>query len=1845
MKNYMRYICLAVMAVMSVQMWGTGSYPVTIHQNLTGLTERSGNATTFQSDRNTELTLYYNITSGYDAVDAYYSASGGNITFSNGSTTYDLTGKVDWVKESEGVYKLRIYFNNNISISSSDFYITITLEKTCSTQLATPTGLSATPTVSGATLSWNSVTNATSYHIVLTDANDLLYEYDVTGTSKTVTGLPSSTAFIWTVQAIGSDDYCDSEQSTTADFSTLAPQEYTVSFSVANGTTPTSIKRSMITLPEIPNVCDAAAEEGWSPYGWAESSVADNSNAANIIGVAGEDYSPESNCTLYAVYKKGGNTITSTSFSKVTTISSLVTSGTFVLTQMNSAASAISNTVNGSYVKQAAVTISSSTLTTTNASVLWQVWEVSGSPKYYQFENVVTGKYLATNGTGKATLSSTQNDATKWTVETSTNGYYFKNKATSEYLYYGENGWKTHSTKNGSNDHIYAYYNSNETFTIASVYQSSLNCTQYYHVIYEDNGADEGEVPVDGTPHESGTSITVLDNTGNLAKTGYTFSCWNTQANGGGKDYAEGSSFNISQDMTLYAKWTVKSYNVAVELKNNITQKATPASGSDIAEDGNANVDFGKTITLNYKDLTPSATFVRWKITKQTDGEDVTAELLSETNANDATFTMPDYAVNISSVLMSGLRTSCNAIVTYQYAGGTHIEKVALNGNPAGYTAEDCVNKRFMGWTMSDMGNTLTQTAPIMTDPKSVKVDNDIDFYAVYASPNGGKVTGVKESHLDSIHTLTTTYGWQGNVKVFEEGYATYTLSESAYRDNMPKVTSGENVSVFKLDASQVDAHITTSKVRDLSAITFSYRTNGLAIPYYVKYSTDNSNWIKLTNDGVTLKSAQDKVSAITVELPAVDDYYIQIGVTYHNGSGTTKYAGIMGITYTTQSRSVWYSDYSNGCDVAESAKLTFNDSEDFHEATAVPERYEVVAPTKAGYTFDHFTVEGEDYREGDVYLLAHDVEAVCTWKENPTITGDLYVTSAFLAADGTKAARTVQASMTLTATTTESKTGTLTIADAIGTEGGKFHAEITDATVDDDALNATIKIQYTPSQADVEETATMTATIDGCSTEFTVYGRSLPEEFVIAAKCGNSWYALPADMSNANTYAGAMITVDDPANPQKALLARTGTKYAMYEGSGAVDHVRFAATESANKETLWASDANTHIRNWAKIDGGSATTNLYNWTMTTTDNTNYVLHSLARNDYDLRLNTSATWGVYDKLGTNSLRFLPVEETIEQAPSMTIEEWYPTKILVKTEDAIASAQVSIQNSAFADATVTSKGTHYYEIVTGTLTGAEQASNTLAIKYTTTALNTYLAMAEIPVIISNETTTVSTNSVLRTLMKGVYNNSTLIVRDGAVLTIDGTNYNDNQFADVWIYPTAKISVPSGKRLTVRSLNLLGGIDEIYNGSTYTTKKYEVPEFSLKGDLYNNSDAFTKATYYMRTDANQMYLYGVPCQVNFSDIKYADGTNAGAGTAFYGEAYNGSRRATGKVSGNWIYEEDFTETRFDRGTGYWFAAETKDGENYALMQMPLTISEGGDQTVEVSYFGSDANVAAVHKGWNFISNPYMTTIQPTHLVVNDGTEHDYDYVIIPDEEHYTQSFYDQYYVADGVLKPFKSFFVQVAHTGTLTFASSDRQSAPVRREAWEEEQPEVFYAVKLNGGTSKEGSFGMRISDQYTDEYEIGKDLEFMTPAGHGAYTLTNGIRLKYNAINKYFAQVAIPVGFTAREAGEYTFTLKSYINGQDLDHVWLTDYEQGVTVDLTEGDYTFTTTVQTNNETRFAVATVLKEHQMPSDTEEVESDDGDSPNKFIYRDMLYIRHNGVIYDATGKKVLTNKGGRK
>ena len=73
-------------------------------------------------------------------------------------------------------------------------------------------------------------------------------------------------------------------------------------------------------------------------------------------------------------------------------------------------------------------------------------------------------------------------------------------------------------------------------------------------ITYYSNGATGGTVPL-SVSVDKGSSYTILGNSGNLEKTGYAFTKWNTKADGNGQGYSAGSKIIVTGNVALYAQW------------------------------------------------------------------------------------------------------------------------------------------------------------------------------------------------------------------------------------------------------------------------------------------------------------------------------------------------------------------------------------------------------------------------------------------------------------------------------------------------------------------------------------------------------------------------------------------------------------------------------------------------------------------------------------------------------------------------------------------------------------------------------------------------------------------------------------------------------------------------------------------------------------------------------------------------------------------------------------------------------------------------------------------------------------------------------------------------------------------------------------------------------------------------------------------------------------------------------------------------------------------------------------------------------------------------------------------
>ncbi len=161
-------------------------------------------------------------------------------------------------------------------------------------------------------------------------------------------------------------------------------------------------------------------------------------------------------------------------------------------------------------------------------------------------------------------------------------------------------GWNTQADGLGTNYAVAGAYTANAAVTLFAKWTANT-----YAVTYNANSATSGTVPTAQTKTH-GVSLTLQNNSGTLARTGYAFTGWNTQADGLGTNYAVASAYTANIALILYAKWNALPVaNAGTD--QTVILSATPWSPAQLTTQLWLDADDTNTITLN------GATVSEWR--------------------------------------------------------------------------------------------------------------------------------------------------------------------------------------------------------------------------------------------------------------------------------------------------------------------------------------------------------------------------------------------------------------------------------------------------------------------------------------------------------------------------------------------------------------------------------------------------------------------------------------------------------------------------------------------------------------------------------------------------------------------------------------------------------------------------------------------------------------------------------------------------------------------------------------------------------------------------------------------------------------------------------------------------------------------------------------------------------------------------------------------------------------------------------------------------------------------------------------------------------------------------------
>lgn len=811
------------------------------------------------------------------------------------------------------------------------------------------------------------------------------------------------------------------------------------------------------------------------------------------------------------------------------------------------------------------------------------------------------------------------------------------------------------------------------------------------------------------------------------------------------------------------------------------------------------------------------------------------------------------------------------------------------------------------------------------------------------------------------------------------------------------------------------------------------------------------------------------------------------------------------------------------------------------------------------------------------------------------------------------------------------------------------------------------------------------------------IIGRRLPSQFVIAGKKNNKWYAMPANMTSTTNPKPAEIAVDDINNPSIAYTADS-TIYSL-EGPTASNisgskgqYIRLVMNP------LWVDDAD-HTKGHAPLfgagdakigkSGSSQATNDLSagwWWALTQTNTSItnpqdakysIMCANSSNTLSIK-NSPFVWGQYAS-GVEELRLIPAS-SIPFTEAYFVEWAQHGGVIEVDAEGIDATSVVAHLGAATSSPITLSQTltsgkgraskYNYTVNFGDgINFAADASNGAMLTLEWKKGETVKAMSNIvvPKIIASSATMSSIESG-----DAKWAQWEVHVLPGVKLTANAGDFlsNDVTIKHLEIYPGATVVVTKGAAesgiLTATTLVLRNG------WTRAGTKQFE------KARLYiTPSTATLKATnvyadWYV--DYDQYYSISVPWEVTLANVKYrycSVSPTVGYDGNIRLRYYDGENRAaTGQdqIGQNW---KDYGKsgnksvpTKLVPSMGYAMNAKRPTGKAFSIIRMPLTLPSGTWGAGTWTTNGEQGEVSSVHKnqvsvtgwgyggstpwyamGWNFIGNPYMCEFSGDDSGITGQMElqngGSIRYATIPDEGFKN---YDQVNITSTALKPATGFFIQAnsEDAQTITFAGSKivAPSAPAHYMTQTEAIPEQEAYIRLSYEGGKD-QMGLIIGEDYTEAYEVNADLaKVLGDAGYvKTYMHYSNMDLAYVAINATLAQEWIPVTVILPTEGEYTYSLMSSSEVEQLEGVYLIDYTNNQITNLLENDYVFTATAGTISD-RFAINAIVGQRETPTDVDVINAG-GDihsnEPVKFIWNDKVFILHRGVIYDSTGKRV--------
>jgi uncharacterized repeat protein (TIGR02543 family) len=369
----------------------------------------------------------------------------------------------------------------------------------------------------------------------------------------------------------------------------------------------------------------------------------------------------------------------------------------------------------------------------------------------------------------------------------------------------------------------------------------------------------------------AGDFVIISDNV--FSRDGYTFTGWNTAKDGNGTVYAAGTTYTLSEDMTLYAQWTKWPQ---------LTYQVNPTSGGSVSlaseyVDPTAETVSGSTVTVNegyyFKNWTDNNN--EYSNTTITPEKPTTGWVSNTYTANLGKKAKITYNLTNKDDENDNLASSSESIKETETAQGVTI--------PNGYTVEEVKIK--VNGEETDIGYTKDKDGKIIPDTPKDRWTDGAEYTV--------EITLEKIAYTVTYHR---NYGENDDVAVVDT--KTYSYGDTVVVTGSPWTVKNYTFKYWTLEVEDGDAVDNTLTVTDNINLYAQWAPKGQVTIYY-KVNATTGGTVKL-NDENSVSSdkvietilPEDELKGATAE--PKDGYYF-VGWEYGNDYENYTISGLTG--------------------------------------------------------------------------------------------------------------------------------------------------------------------------------------------------------------------------------------------------------------------------------------------------------------------------------------------------------------------------------------------------------------------------------------------------------------------------------------------------------------------------------------------------------------------------------------------------------------------------------------------------------------------------------------------------------------------------------------------------------------------------------------------------------------------------------------------------------------------------------------------------------------------------------------------------------------------------------------